>query len=121
MFTSRAENRLHIRGDNAYQRLSPDAESLGLLDDDMKKSIKIRNEAFGTFESKIEEFVKIIDIDEQSRDKLKLGEDINKKISIKDLIQKHRATKNDLREILEGAFLDDFLTDLFYAPYIEKE
>ena len=121
MFTSRAENRLHIRGDNAYQRLSPEAGRLGLLDYKMQNSLNIRNESFTILENEMSKHVQVKDIKEDVRDRLKLGEDENKRITIKDLVQKFRASKQDLEGILEGEFVDDYITDLFYAPFIEKE
>lgn len=42
MFTSRAEHRLLLGCDSVYERLSPVAERLGILDDERKRRIKAR-------------------------------------------------------------------------------
>lgn len=42
MFTSRAEHRLLLGCDSVYERLSPVAERLGLLDDDRKRRVAAR-------------------------------------------------------------------------------
>jgi len=55
------------------------------------------------------------------RERLKLGDDLNKRYSIKELIQKYKANRLDLEEFLNpfsSEFIDDFLTDLFYEPFI---
>jgi tRNA uridine 5-carboxymethylaminomethyl modification enzyme len=42
MFTSRAEHRLLLGCDSVYERLSPIAERLGILDDDRKRRVEAR-------------------------------------------------------------------------------
>jgi tRNA uridine 5-carboxymethylaminomethyl modification enzyme len=42
MFTSRAEHRLLLGCDSVYERLSPVAERLGILDDERKRRIEAR-------------------------------------------------------------------------------
>jgi tRNA uridine 5-carboxymethylaminomethyl modification enzyme len=44
MFTSRAEHRLLLGCDSVYERLSPIAERLGVLDDERKRRVIARNE-----------------------------------------------------------------------------
>lgn len=46
MFTSRAEHRMHIRPDNAYERLGTDASRLGALWPAFEAEIDRRKEAF---------------------------------------------------------------------------
>jgi tRNA uridine 5-carboxymethylaminomethyl modification enzyme len=42
MFTSRAEHRLLLGCDSVYERLSPVAEKLGILDDERKRRVEVR-------------------------------------------------------------------------------
>src|SRR5258708_16329984 len=42
MFTSRAEHRLLLGCDSVYERLSPIADALGILDDERKRRIDAR-------------------------------------------------------------------------------
>ncbi|MDR3204389.1 MAG: tRNA uridine-5-carboxymethylaminomethyl(34) synthesis enzyme MnmG [Deltaproteobacteria bacterium] len=56
MFTSRAEWRLSLREDNADLRLSPIAQSLGLLDQKRAKALEAKQEAMNRFGAVLEGF-----------------------------------------------------------------
>ena len=124
MFTSRAEFRLSLRADNADQRLTPLAKSLGCVSE-------IRNRAF---DQKMEALVsgkKMLDSKQYSATDLKkvgiqLKQDGTKRtayqllsfpeISFEDLV----AVNEELSEIDENT-RDQLSKDALYANYIERQ
>ena len=124
MFTSRAEFRLSLRADNADQRLTPLAKSLGCVSE-------IRNRAF---DQKMEALVsgkKMLDSKQYSATDLKkvgiqLKQDGTKRtayqllsfpeISFEDLV----AVNEELSEIDEDT-RDQLSKDALYANYIERQ
>ena len=134
MFTSRAEHRLLLGCDSVYERLSPIAESLGVLDDDRRRRIADRIRRMSEAKAAAEETTLTPD-----RDTLawlhEAGVVLTEKISIAKLMQRHDL---DLERFLDEAEAplsemtaafralgeeesEGVVSQLRYAGYIERQ
>src|SRR5438034_115646 len=134
MFTSRAEHRLLLGCDSVYERLSPIAESLGVLDDDRRRRIADRIRRMSEAKAAAEETTLTPD-----RDTLawlhEAGVVLTEKISIAKLMQRHGL---DLDRFLDEAEVplsemtaafralaeeesEGVVSQLRYAGYIERQ
>ena len=134
MFTSRAEHRLLLGCDSVYERLSPIAESLGVLDDDRRRRIADRICRMSEAKEAAEETTLTPD-----RDTLawlhEAGVVLTEKISIAKLMQRHDL---DLDRFLDEAEAplsemtaafralgeeesEGVVSQLRYAGYIERQ
>lgn len=132
MFTSRAEHRLLLGCDSVYERLSPIAERLGILDDDRKRLIELRisrmqraaNAAVNTD----------LTPDRATRARLEAtGLDINAQTSVARLMQRPAFDIDTFLDVMaEGEFSESFaplcdeeregvINRLRYAGYIERQ
>ena len=134
MFTSRAEHRLLLGCDSVYERLSPIAESLGVLDDDRRRRIADRICRMSEAKEAAEETTLTPD-----RDTLawlhEAGVVLTEKISIAKLMQRHDLdldrfldeAEAPLSEMtaafraLEEEESEGVVSQLRYAGYIERQ
>ena len=134
MFTSRAEHRLLLGCDSVYERLSPIAESLGVLDDDRRRRIADRIRRMSEAKAAAEETTLTPD-----RDTLawlhEAGVVLTEKISIAKLMQRHDLdldrfldeAEAPLSEMtaafraLEEEESEGVVSQLRYAGYIERQ
>jgi tRNA uridine 5-carboxymethylaminomethyl modification enzyme len=133
MFTSRAEYRLLLGCDSVYERLSPIAANLGVLDDERRRRIEVRTarmrEAVETGESELR----------PDRDTVawlrQIGVELNAPTTIARLLQRPNLDIDQLLSAAEGAlprFASAFralteeeregvVSQLRYAGYIERQ
>jgi len=117
MFTSRAEHRLLLREDNADQRLTPYAHSLGILS---KERWKIFQSKMAKIESETEA-LKRIKIDPSS-----FGGKNTSKQPVLSVLKRPEAKLEDIYKLLkrslpEKGVLLDIETKKKYAGYIERQ
>jgi tRNA uridine 5-carboxymethylaminomethyl modification enzyme len=117
MFTSRAEHRLLLREDNADQRMTPYAHSLGI----------ISNDRWDTFQKKMSK----IDAETQALEKIKIdpssfGGKNKSKQPVLSVLKRPEAKLEDIynlikRPLPEKGVLLDIETTKKYAGYIERQ
>jgi tRNA uridine 5-carboxymethylaminomethyl modification enzyme len=134
MFTSRAEHRLLLGCDSVYERLSPIAERLGVLDEDRRRRIADRIRRMSEAREAAEESTLTPDRDTLSWLQ-EAGVALTEKISIAKLMQRHDldldrflgAAEEPLSE-MTAAFRalgeeesEGVVSRLRYAGYIERQ
>lgn len=112
MFTSRAEFRLLLREDNAWARLEPLAEQVGLLEKSLAEDRKRK-------EQEIERVRKIL------CSKLGPPEKDGRRLTLEMLLRRPQFTATDVEkwvgEPLEKGILDRLEVDIKYKGYIERQ
>ncbi len=109
MFTSRAEYRILLRQDNADERLSPLAHSIGMIDDDRMSAVKAkieRTEALKKFLRK----QGVTPEEVNSKLESKGSSLIKQQVKLTQLITRPNITMDDLIEV--NAELREFATEL---------
>jgi len=137
MFTSRAEHRLLLGCDSVYERLSPLAEALGVLDEPRKRRIEQRAARLQTAREEIAETMvsprETADADLMSS----LGIMLDEKVSLTRLFQRNdfqvgdfligsesRGVFSSLRLVMKGLTeeeRDSLVNRVRYAGYVEKQ
>jgi tRNA uridine 5-carboxymethylaminomethyl modification enzyme len=100
MFTSRAEHRLLLGCDSVYERLSPIASGLGILDDERKRRIDARV------------------------GRMRSAKELAQSTTLGQLMRRHDATVNSFSEKFPELLdeeLEGVVSQLRYAGYIERQ
>jgi tRNA uridine 5-carboxymethylaminomethyl modification enzyme len=132
MFTSRAEHRLLLGCDSVYERLSPIADRLGVLDDERKRRVAARKERIGRARELATSTFLTPDRETLARlEGAKLT--ISEKTSVAKLMQRPEFDLDRLLEVTElndlgGAFeqlneeeTEAVVSRLRYTGYIERQ
>jgi tRNA uridine 5-carboxymethylaminomethyl modification enzyme len=100
MFTSRAEHRLLLGCDSVYERLSPIADGLGILDDERKRRVDARV------------------------GRMRAAKELAQSTTLGQLMRRHDATFDSFSEKfpeLPDDELEGVVSQLRYAGYIERQ
>ncbi len=128
MFTSRAEYRLRLREDNADQRLTPIARSMGLVDDARWQAFEAKQQGVhDELERMRKTCIQPADVDADLADEL-FGEPLRHEYMAFDLLRRPGVTYRDLHRIsrLGDAHSDDQVAEQVdieatYSGYIERQ
>lgn len=102
MFTSRAEHRLLLGCDSVYERLSPTASRLGILDDERKRRIEARVARMARAKTMLQKQAKVT----QHQD-----------FVLDDFV----ATNAEAFDAMNGEEIDGVVNELRYSGYIERQ
>ncbi|MEM7189267.1 MAG: tRNA uridine-5-carboxymethylaminomethyl(34) synthesis enzyme MnmG [Pseudomonadota bacterium] len=124
MFTSRAEHRLHLRIDNADDRLTPLGIKIGCVS-------SAREEAFEVSQSTLKEVRALTEkLSLRPEDAVSYGLKVSQDGVRRSFADVVRSTPDDQAVLLEvwpelgalaGALLDKLVADARYAPYLERQ
>jgi len=126
MFTSRCENRMSVRPDNSYERLSTFAEELGVLNKEYLAELNLRRDKFSTVEQQLSnKKVKLSELPDFKEKEAMLSSGDTAK-SLRDWVEKYSIELRSLANFvsldsIEDCTLWDIETAIKYKGYTYRE